>query len=83
MFKNKIAFGKAGYPWNMSRNGRRIKYKKGICPNAERIQDFEYLGLNVCEYEFTNSEVESIVEAFKKVWSSSLFEKEPLNYDNC
>jgi dTDP-4-amino-4,6-dideoxygalactose transaminase len=73
MFKEKIAFGRKNYPWSLTRRGRSIKYQEDLCPVAERIQNYEYLGLNICEYELNDDELDGIILAFKKVWSSSLF----------
>lgn len=73
MFKNKIAFGGKNYPWSITSNGKSIVYAEGLCPVAERIQNYEYLGLNICEYEFTDDEIDGIILAFKKVWASTLF----------
>ncbi|WP_115024787.1 DegT/DnrJ/EryC1/StrS aminotransferase family protein [Synechococcus sp. UW69] len=65
IFQNKIAYGTNGFPWNES----DIDYKKGICPVAERYHDEEFLGLQLCMYEFENSEINQLIEAFQKVWA--------------
>ncbi len=57
---------KTDFPW--SYNKRKILYKKGICPVAEELNDKSYIGINLCLYEYTNKEIDAIINSFKKVW---------------
>jgi perosamine synthetase len=72
MFIQKTAFGRNHYPWSLTRQGRKMKYGVGSCPVAERIQNEEYLGFNICEFDFSEEDIDQIVLAFKQVWSSSI-----------
>ena len=68
MFQEKIAFGSKGFPWNSEFCKRDVDYSKGICPVAESLHDDSHISIGVCQYELENSDVDLIVNAFKKVW---------------
>jgi perosamine synthetase len=68
MFQNKIAYGSNGFPWVSGVCKRDVNYRKGICPVAEKLHDETYLGLAMCMYEMTNTEIDLIGQAFCKVW---------------
>ena len=69
MYQKKIAYGKNGFPWNSEFCRRNISYAKGICPIAERLNDFSYLGFEMCLFELSYNDIENIICAFNKVWS--------------
>ena len=66
VFKNKIAYGKKGFPWSVF--NKKIKYKKGICKNAEELHDKTFFYLALCSYDYKLSDMKSYVYKFKKVW---------------
>ncbi|BDW97418.1 aminotransferase DegT [Thalassospira tepidiphila] len=68
MYQQKIAYGKAGFPWKSDICRREVSYAKGICPVAEDLQDRTYLGFQMCMHEMTDAEVDAMVQAFHKVW---------------
>ena len=68
MFQQKIAYGSEGFPWSSDICKRDVDYKKGICPVAEELQDYSYLGFDICEFALSESDVDLIIEAFQKVW---------------
>lgn len=70
MFQRKIAYGTKGFPWTSDICKRNVDYSKGICPVAEELNDSTYLGFGMCVYDLTDDDVDLIVQAFKKVWSS-------------
>ena len=69
IFQRKIAYGNSGIPWKLNLNNSKISYKKGICPYAENLNDNEYLGIAICEYDFNNKNILFIIKAFYKVWN--------------
>jgi dTDP-4-amino-4,6-dideoxygalactose transaminase len=76
MYQHKIAYGRQGYPWTAKEARSNIQYQKGICPNAEQLNDEEYIGLSICVYELSQYDIEQIIQAFHKVWRSfSIVEK--------
>jgi perosamine synthetase len=68
MFRNKIAYGTQGFPWNSPHSDSTVNYQPGLCPIAEELHSKTFLGLNWCMYEYSTKDVLSIVEAFQKVW---------------
>ena len=65
MYKKKIAYGLKNFPWSIT---RKIKYKKGLCPVAENLQNNTFLGLQIQLFDLRRKDVNKIIEAFKKVW---------------
>jgi perosamine synthetase len=70
MYQEKIAYGSNGFPWNTEFCKRDIDYSKGICPVAEELQDKSFIAFGICQYELENSDVDLIIDSFKKVWSN-------------
>lgn len=70
IFQKKIAYGSKGFPWTSNLCKREINYRKGICPVAEKLNDESYLGFGMCVYDLTEKDIDLIIKAFKKVWSS-------------
>jgi dTDP-4-amino-4,6-dideoxygalactose transaminase len=70
VYQRKIAFGSKGFPWTSDICKREVSYEKGICPVAERLQDENYLGFNICLYSLDEDDVNSIIAAFHKVWKN-------------
>jgi dTDP-4-amino-4,6-dideoxygalactose transaminase len=70
LFQNKIAYGSNGFPWTSDICKREVEYTKGICPIAEKLHDETYLGFAMCLHDLTDENVETIVEAFYKVWAN-------------
>jgi perosamine synthetase len=78
VFQQKIAFGSAGFPWTSDICRREISYARGICPVAEELHSRTFIGLEMCMNELPDEDVDSIVEAFKKVWEN-LDELQPIS----
>lgn len=70
MYQRKIAYGSKGFPWNSDICHRDVSYAKGICPVAEGLHDRSYIGFQMCMHQMTDSEVDLMVEAFRKVWAN-------------
>ena len=68
MYQKKIAFGSKGFPWTIAHS--KISYKKGICPVAERLHDFDLFNVVLCLYEYGSKEVNGVIKAFNKVWKN-------------
>jgi dTDP-4-amino-4,6-dideoxygalactose transaminase len=68
MYQQKIAYGSKGFPWTSDICHREVSYKKGICPVAERLHEFTYLGFSMCMHELTEEDVDLIGRTFRKVW---------------
>ena len=71
MYQEKIAYGSKGFPWNSEICQREVDYSKGICPIAETLQDDSFMAFaGISQYDLSNSDVDLIISAFKKVWSN-------------
>ena len=70
MYQQKIAYGKKGFPWNSSIYKGSVSYKKGICPVAEELNDRTFLKIPICDYEFSEQDVNKLISAFNKVWNN-------------
>lgn len=70
LYQQKIAYGSRGFPWLSNICHREVNYGKGICPVAEALHEFSYLGFAMCLHELTNENVNLIIQAFRKVWDN-------------
>lgn len=70
IFQNQIAFGNKGFPWSADFYSGNVSYEKGICPVAEDLNDRTYIGFGMCVYDLREVDIDRILQAFNKVWSS-------------
>lgn len=70
MFRNRIAYGANGFPWNSPYCVRDISYSPGLCPIAEKLHNETFFGINICLSDFSPPDVDLVVSAFHKVWSN-------------
>jgi len=68
IYQKKICYGKKGFPWSLSK--RKINYKKGICPNAEKLHSHSFLSFGISFYDLNRQDVFNISKIFKKTWSN-------------
>jgi perosamine synthetase len=64
MFVRRIAYGTDNYPWSKS----TITYNKGDCPIAEFLVDNEFIWIYQIAAPNNESDMQDIVESFKKVF---------------
>lgn len=69
IYQEKIAYGDKGFPWTADFSRKDISYARGICPNAEELNEFSYIGFGMCTYEWSNQDVKLIIDTFHKVWN--------------
>lgn len=70
MYQEKIAYGSKGFPWTSEVCNRNVNYHKGICPVAENLNDFTYMGMGLCSYDLSDEDIDMIIKSFHKVWSN-------------
>ena len=68
IYQKKICYGKKSFPWSLSK--RKINYKKGICPNAEKLHSHSFLSFGISFYDLNRQDVYKISKIFKKTWSN-------------
>ena len=61
IFQQRVAFGT--YPFSLS----EIRYPKGLCLVAERMHEEEFLGFENCMYAPTDTHIDCLIEAVRKV----------------
>ena len=66
MFQKKIAYGKGNYPWIWG--SRKISYRKGICPNAEFLNDKSFIGFGISNYDLTKRDIDLISYHFHEIF---------------
>lgn len=70
LFRHRIAYGTEGFPWKGLASGEStVTYGPGLCPVAEDLHQRTFLGLNLCAHPYTDSEIDQVVAAFRKVWA--------------
>jgi len=67
MFKQKIALGTKGYPFNLS----DVRYDDGICPVTERLHEKEIIQYQPVSWDPGDEQVEQMIEAFHKVYAQA------------
>jgi len=60
---------KKGPPWNLVK--KNISNKKGDCPVAEDYQDNKYIALNMCSYNYSHENLNTIIQLFKIFWKKN------------
>ena len=71
LFRKRIAYGTSGFPWTgLSAGDSSVHYGPGLCPVAENLHQYTFVGLNLCAHAFTDKQVDHVIAAFSKVWSS-------------
>jgi len=68
IFQNRIAYGGTNFPWSLNPDAKSVDYRMGTCPVAERLHERTFLGIGVCQFQFTSVEIDFVVAAFGKVW---------------
>jgi perosamine synthetase len=69
MYQQKIAYGSNGFPWSSDICRRDVDYAKGICPVAEGLNESGFLILGMCTFDYTDADIDLLLEAFRKVWA--------------
>ena len=74
LFTKRIAYGTQGFPWKGLVSGESsVTYQSGLCPIAEYLHHESFFGLNLCAHPYNDEQVDLVIAAFRKVWSSIEF----------
>ena len=68
LFANQLTYKKNPLPYSLLSKKRAKELRNVSLPIAEKLHQESFLGLNWCAHEFEDSAIESMVEAFSKVW---------------
>ena len=67
LYQEKIAFGKDGYPFNLSTN---TNYNKGICPVTEDMHYNKLVSHEFMRPGMQKEDMDDVISAFEKVWNN-------------
>ena len=70
IYQKKFAYGTKGFPWKSDFVKRKVSYKKGICPTAEKLNEKKLILLELCVHEYNDRDVKLVIDCFKKVWKN-------------
>jgi dTDP-4-amino-4,6-dideoxygalactose transaminase len=70
MFRHKVAYGSAGFPWARPYGDRTLHYGPGQNPVAEQLHAQTFLGLALGQFAHGPEPIGRIVAAFRKVWAN-------------
>jgi dTDP-4-amino-4,6-dideoxygalactose transaminase len=70
MFRDKIAYDKAGCPWTCERYQGNVSYAKGICPVVEKMHEDVLITHELMRPPMTRQDLDDAVGAFIKVWEN-------------
>lgn len=68
IYQKKIAYGSKGFPWNSAFSRKGISYKKGICPNAEELNDKSFIALSFSSKNINEKLIDLFKDCFVQVW---------------
>ena len=66
MFRNKIAYGREGFPWKNFNN--KISYKTGDCKIAEALHKKSFFYLSLCAYDFNLMHMRKFAKIINEKW---------------
>ncbi|HJO92917.1 MAG TPA: hypothetical protein QF753_05935 [Victivallales bacterium] len=67
IYQEQIAFGKGGYPFNLSTN---TNYNRGICPVTEDMHYNKLISHELMRPGMEKKDMDDVVSAFEKVWTN-------------
>jgi dTDP-4-amino-4,6-dideoxygalactose transaminase len=67
MYQERIAFGRDGFPFNLTEASREVSYARGLCPVAERMHFHELVFANVCHAGMREADLDDVIAAIRKV----------------
>lgn len=69
MFTEQQCYGTKNFPWSLN-DSVKYEYGSGICEVAERLNEKEYLGIFMVGSNFTDTEINILGDAIRKVYSN-------------
>ena len=67
IFEKKIAYGKKNFPWSLNKNYKKA-YRFNDLYNTELLHNKTFFAIEVCLYDLSIKDIESISKKFFKVW---------------
>lgn len=70
LFSKQLTYRKNPLPYSLLSKKRQKELTNIHLPVSERLHKNEFIGINWCAKNFSNSDIELLAEAFTKVWSN-------------
>jgi perosamine synthetase len=70
VYQQRIAFGRAGFPFTYPDYKGNVHYDRGLCPVAERMHYEEVIYTNVCHANISKPDAAEVVAAFVKIFDN-------------
>jgi perosamine synthetase len=70
LFTEQLTYRKNPLPYSLLSRKRARELKSQELPIAEELHDETFFGFNWCAFEFNESEVDLLIDAFHKVWDN-------------
>jgi len=70
LFREQLTYKNNNVPYSLIPKKRAKELKSQILPVTEEIHNESFIGINWCAHNYLDSEVDSLIHAFQKVWGS-------------
>lgn len=70
LFSEQLTFRGNPLPYSLLPRKRRHELSKTVLPISEKLHQTDFVGINWCAKRYTDNEVQSLAEAFHKVWNN-------------
>jgi len=69
-YKKKIAYGTRHFPWKLNKNDKKNNSDNKNLDIAEKLHREKFFAIELCLFDFNNSDIYFIINCFKKVWDT-------------
>jgi perosamine synthetase len=67
LYQKKKMYPNSNFPFEYKNKKSKVSYKKGICPNVEKLHFKELLDTNICNSQRTKKDIDLFIRAIEKV----------------
>ena len=69
-YKKKIAYGTRHFPWKLNKDDKKNNSDNKNLDIAEKLHREKFFAIELCLFDFNNSDIYFIINCFKKVWDT-------------
>ena len=70
IFADQITYRKNPLPYSLLPSDRALALRNQILPKSESLHNTTFFGIHWCSFTLTDAEVDSLIQAFRKVWAN-------------
>jgi dTDP-4-amino-4,6-dideoxygalactose transaminase len=70
LFADQLTYRNNPLPYSLLPSDRALTLRSQFLPQAESLHNATFFGIHWCAFTLTDSEVDSLIYSFKKVWES-------------